>query len=233
MAQADTIIPTGVQGLDRYAYANNSPLNFVDPSGHIPCDEDSNNCSKADINNYQKQFYTDLIKDKYHWKVKGDWSLDDLKIIYQTGHDIEAYINVITNGKGLAWMNKYLDNVTIGHWNINRPMTLPGFGGNSIINFTANQQLNSGWLAHELGHVWDMNTSSGLPYVGGAADALNTFIDGQGDTIFNNRVINNADHNPTKYIPVTTTINGYVYNNHFNKNIFFMAIMGITLRQII
>jgi RHS repeat-associated protein len=33
-AQADSIIPGGVQGLDRYAYANNSPLTYTDPSGH-------------------------------------------------------------------------------------------------------------------------------------------------------------------------------------------------------
>ena len=33
-AQADTIIPPGVQGLDRYAYVNNSPMNYVDPTGH-------------------------------------------------------------------------------------------------------------------------------------------------------------------------------------------------------
>jgi RHS repeat-associated protein len=35
-AQADSIVPPGVQGLDRYAYVNNSPMNFVDPSGHEP-----------------------------------------------------------------------------------------------------------------------------------------------------------------------------------------------------
>ncbi|MEK6754354.1 MAG: RHS repeat-associated core domain-containing protein [Chloroflexota bacterium] len=34
--QADTIVPGGVQGLDRYAYVNNSPMNYVDPSGHTP-----------------------------------------------------------------------------------------------------------------------------------------------------------------------------------------------------
>ncbi|MBI3151966.1 MAG: RHS repeat-associated core domain-containing protein [Chloroflexi bacterium] len=32
--QADSIVPGGVQGLDRYAYVNNSPLVYVDPSGH-------------------------------------------------------------------------------------------------------------------------------------------------------------------------------------------------------
>ncbi len=43
--QADTIVPAGVQGLDRYAYVNNSPINYTDPSGHmIACeaDEDCN-----------------------------------------------------------------------------------------------------------------------------------------------------------------------------------------------
>ncbi|GEM_PF-5962179 len=33
-AQADTIVPGGGQGVDRYAYVNNSPMNYTDPSGH-------------------------------------------------------------------------------------------------------------------------------------------------------------------------------------------------------
>ena len=36
MAQADTIIPPGVQGLDHYAYSNNNPVMYVDPNGHNP-----------------------------------------------------------------------------------------------------------------------------------------------------------------------------------------------------
>jgi RHS repeat-associated protein len=38
--QADTIVPGGVQGLDRYAYVNNNPVNHTDPSGHEICDAD-------------------------------------------------------------------------------------------------------------------------------------------------------------------------------------------------
>jgi RHS repeat-associated protein len=50
-AQADTIVPGGVQGFDRYAYVSNSPIMYVDPSGHsqncgpdgVLCDDDPNN----------------------------------------------------------------------------------------------------------------------------------------------------------------------------------------------
>ncbi len=37
-SQADSMVPSGVQGWDRYAYANNSPIRFNDPSGHIGCE---------------------------------------------------------------------------------------------------------------------------------------------------------------------------------------------------
>ncbi len=36
LAQADSIIPSGVQGLDRYAYSNNNPTRYTDPTGHTP-----------------------------------------------------------------------------------------------------------------------------------------------------------------------------------------------------
>jgi hypothetical protein len=40
--QADTVVPNGVQGYDRYAYANNSPAVYGDPSGHFTCSNDRN-----------------------------------------------------------------------------------------------------------------------------------------------------------------------------------------------
>ena len=41
-SQADTIVPGGMQGLDRYAYTFNNPLKYTDPSGHEICDADGN-----------------------------------------------------------------------------------------------------------------------------------------------------------------------------------------------
>jgi RHS repeat-associated protein len=40
-AQADSIIPPGVQGLDRYAGMANNPVRFTDPSGHRECESKS------------------------------------------------------------------------------------------------------------------------------------------------------------------------------------------------
>jgi len=40
-AQADSIVPGGVQGLDRYAYVNNNPLRYTDPTGHMCSDPEN------------------------------------------------------------------------------------------------------------------------------------------------------------------------------------------------
>ena len=51
-AQADSIIPGGVQGLDRYGYVNNNPLRYTDPTGHMCSDPDNHSksagCDGAD-----------------------------------------------------------------------------------------------------------------------------------------------------------------------------------------
>lgn len=58
-AQADTIIPGGVQGYDRYAAMNNNPIKYTDPTGHtawqgdggegkIHCDLDCLRARRAD-----------------------------------------------------------------------------------------------------------------------------------------------------------------------------------------
>ena len=45
--QADTIIPGGVQGLDRYGYVSNNPIKLSDPSGH-KCVGDAEECLNSD-----------------------------------------------------------------------------------------------------------------------------------------------------------------------------------------
>ena len=80
-AQADTIIPPGVQGLDRYAYANNNPIYYTDPSGHEPhgpgsCyGKDDYNCEINNEKHRQDILYSKIIKgsgDDGSW-TEGDW----------------------------------------------------------------------------------------------------------------------------------------------------------------
>jgi hypothetical protein len=61
-AQADTIVPGGVQGWDRYAYANNSPIVYNDPTGHLPPPCPLCNLPIYDISSWSEvaQFLTDL-----------------------------------------------------------------------------------------------------------------------------------------------------------------------------
>ena len=79
---ADTIVPGGVQGLDRYSYTVNNPVRFTDPSGHrcIPIDEcdtprgdrppdyvDPNMLAKTQYGLAAYQLYLDLYNDRNGW----------------------------------------------------------------------------------------------------------------------------------------------------------------------
>jgi RHS repeat-associated protein len=67
-AQADSIVPGGVQGLDRYAYVNNSPVNYVDPSGHFTEEAIWNHVFEECDGDYACA--TDLYGT---WKADKDW----------------------------------------------------------------------------------------------------------------------------------------------------------------
>jgi hypothetical protein len=81
-AQPDSIVPLATQGtqaLDRYAYANNNPVKFTDPSGH--CTGDPN-----DINNRNDPCWLKWrrINEKYsEISVGTDFTLSELDYLLQ------------------------------------------------------------------------------------------------------------------------------------------------------
>ena len=91
--QPDTIIPSpsNPQGWNRYSYVANRPVNFNDPSGHI------SECGEGEEADCERLSPTESlkleIKTRYNWDIKGNWSLGDLQGIYETGQDIEKYVD--------------------------------------------------------------------------------------------------------------------------------------------
>ncbi len=68
-AQADTVIPGGVQGYDRYAYTNNNPIIYTDPSGHCTLggywqSDDSAACTWSNSNNLDFTGYSNSEKQE-------------------------------------------------------------------------------------------------------------------------------------------------------------------------
>jgi hypothetical protein len=64
--QADSIVPAGAQGLDRYVYVNNSPINWSDPTGHDPWWCDDTQCetlyNNRTLNRDQVQILIEVFK---------------------------------------------------------------------------------------------------------------------------------------------------------------------------
>jgi RHS repeat-associated protein len=60
--QADTVVPGGVQGLDRYAFVFNNPLRYIDPSGHNPaCGPDGIYCDTSGRLLNRNRLYESLV----------------------------------------------------------------------------------------------------------------------------------------------------------------------------
>ena len=179
-AQADTVIPNGVQGYDRYAYVNNSPSNLTDPSGHCTVNgmtvpDDASVCNGA-----EKQSNTtvaQILQKMYGWTFEGTWSDQDISAILDAAVAIRIYTDKLTNGQGLNWMHHYMGNVTFDHngWIPNRE-----YVEQNKIHLIAGT-FNAPGVVHELGHIVDNSSSpdgNGVMTGGGASDALNQAIGG-------------------------------------------------------
>ncbi|HEY3310752.1 MAG TPA: RHS repeat-associated core domain-containing protein [Anaerolineales bacterium] len=62
--QADSIVPPGAQGLDRYAAMANNPVRYTDPSGHMADEGDGGGCTnKIDCSGFTKFDFNKTIKN--------------------------------------------------------------------------------------------------------------------------------------------------------------------------
>jgi len=84
------LVPAGVQGWDRYAYVNNNPGRYTDPTGHEVCIEESTpgNC----IHNYS-DYYEQEIKKNYGVTLSDDggkdWDLRNMILVLESLGNID------------------------------------------------------------------------------------------------------------------------------------------------
>jgi len=184
--------PSNPQVFNRYGYVLNNPVNLVDPSGHISCSSVPEECEQLSAEEVVKR----NTKVKYGWNVKGDdWSIDELRTIFRTGQDIESYVNSITRGNGLAWMNEYMGGVNIRKGPFKNGI---GLAGNVLLpswwgNDTNQTLFYKYYLVHELVHIWDARSGGPINHLPspilarGPGDGLNSFIGGSVADGYSNR----------------------------------------------
>ena len=77
--QADTIVPPtqGTQGFDRYAYVNNNPLRYIDPSGEWLCDSTEPGCwqTSAESFSYGLRF-SKVFNEPLTYSIYGSYDFD-------------------------------------------------------------------------------------------------------------------------------------------------------------
>ena len=101
--QADTVTPRGAQGLDKYAYANNSPVKYADPSGHMATE-----CSSQDSCGSNDEVTAEMIETEFGIKISDPknslWTSQNLLLIYSTlyafrkfvGNDVFSYLSGVS-----------------------------------------------------------------------------------------------------------------------------------------
>jgi RHS repeat-associated protein len=101
---ADSIIPVGVQGPDRYAAMRNNPVKYIDPSGHDVCDEGGNCYNKQGWYRSTKAPRLNTI-DKLKMMIWGkfgvtmsesdnrEWSVNNLRTVFKGLNAIDDKLN--------------------------------------------------------------------------------------------------------------------------------------------
>jgi RHS repeat-associated protein len=186
--QADTFVPTaqGTQGFDRYAYVNNNPIRYIDPSGmrlvNTMMTDGSFECPGCKQNSI-----IDALYRHYGWTFGvGDWSLNDVESVLEAANSIKNYFDKIGHN-GKQWIQHYLGGVTFKEVSPEEDWLFTMFPRVPAYVFpvkTVNKNRNLGWdyktVVHEMGHVLENIQAGTCAAVigGGWADALYRFAGG-------------------------------------------------------
>ncbi|MCC6271069.1 MAG: hypothetical protein IT190_07315 [Microbacteriaceae bacterium] len=221
--QADSIVPGGVQGLDRYAYVRNNPLRYVDPSGHEPKGAGSCYDSISGVCVGTKIFVE-------------DWKNIISKEFGVTLDDRGAEHPYFTNSSGRAWDARNAQLAYLGLSQMNSALggklksiigsatfTLnshPNAGGyfgyttypnsSNVVDFYTNSTIPIQNLYHEFGHVLDNSTGDAFTTPLGATVHQSTageywFGGNSAGFLSSGQLFNNANVDDPYYGPLSVS----------------------------
>jgi len=153
-AQADTVVPAGVQGYDRYAYVNNSPIRYTDPTGHLCEDENTwGYCGNKlptpwQVKEQDKGRYIRDVARKYNIKLPQgiQWS-------YYDGQQGELDLGFIVWDDRTLPDNRiaYDEDVYIGRSSFYNPQSVQADPNRLVV---ASELEFASVLVHESEHAW-------------------------------------------------------------------------------
>ena len=164
--QADSIVPGGVQGLDRYAYAINNPVKYTDPSGHNICDEEGNCYDSQGWHAAQGKHFNvfdtwkKMIWGKYGVTMsdEGDkgWSAGNLRLIYgglqNINNSVKNKLGSFIRGATFTLMEQNSDGQYHGSTHLDGSgIDFYTLGGDAL------RQMN---IYHEVGHLIDFRSNN-------------------------------------------------------------------------
>ncbi len=110
-ARADTIVPAGVQGYDRYAYVNNNPVKYTDPSGHAAWnDNEGNNRNRCDLDCWRDKNQDESEQDSCTYHLCSDTNL------YELGWDNFSQAQLIWSNPNATYSQRYLAGIYMNYW---------------------------------------------------------------------------------------------------------------------
>ena len=102
----DTLVPQPSNMLDwnRYDYMHGNPVRLNDPSGQKTC-EGLERCDPLPKSIFTRAYYQNKLQQEYSWSVSNDFSLAEVKFLYEVAGDMRLFFSNTTGGHGESWMD--------------------------------------------------------------------------------------------------------------------------------